>query len=46
MAGKGMTTVAGRVRRDPILDLKFGCAFTNTIFAARRVRVDLMPSCW
>ena len=31
LAGKGMTTVVGRVRRDPILDLKFVVLSHNTI---------------
>jgi aspartate-semialdehyde dehydrogenase len=34
MAGKGMTTVVGRVRRDPILDLKFVVLSHNTIRGA------------
>ncbi|RJP54685.1 MAG: aspartate-semialdehyde dehydrogenase [Anaerolineaceae bacterium] len=34
MAGKGMTTVIGRVRRDPILDLKFVVLSHNTIRGA------------
>src|SRR5215211_1066130 len=33
-AGKGMTTVVGRVRRDPILDLKFVVLSHNTIRGA------------
>jgi aspartate-semialdehyde dehydrogenase len=32
--GKGMTTVVGRVRRDPILDLKFVVLSHNTIRGA------------
>lgn len=34
LAGKGMTTVVGRVRRDPILDLKFVVLSHNTIRGA------------
>lgn len=34
MAGKGMTTVIGRVRRDPIFDLKFVVLSHNTIRGA------------
>ena len=34
MAGKGMATVVGRVRRDPILDLKFVVLSHNTIRGA------------
>lgn len=34
MTGKGMTTVVGRVRRDPILDLKFVVLSHNTIRGA------------
>jgi aspartate-semialdehyde dehydrogenase len=34
LAGKGMTTVIGRVRRDPILDLKFVVLSHNTIRGA------------
>lgn len=34
MAGNGMTTVIGRVRRDPILDLKFVVLSHNTIRGA------------
>ncbi len=34
MSGKGMTTVVGRVRRDPILDLKFVVLSHNTIRGA------------
>jgi aspartate-semialdehyde dehydrogenase len=34
MAGKGMTTVVGRVRRDPIFDLKFVVLSHNTIRGA------------
>lgn len=34
MAGKGMTTVVGRVRHDPILDLKFVVLSHNTIRGA------------
>ena len=34
MAGKGMTTVVGRLRRDPILDLKFVVLSHNTIRGA------------
>ena len=34
MAGKGMTTVVGRVRRDPILDLKFVVLSHNTVRGA------------
>lgn len=34
MAGKGMRTVVGRVRRDPILDLKFVVLSHNTIRGA------------
>ncbi len=34
LAGKGMTTVVGRVRRDPILDLKFVVLCHNTIRGA------------
>ena len=34
LTGKGMTTVVGRVRRDPILDLKFVVLSHNTIRGA------------
>ncbi|HEY3473915.1 MAG TPA: Asd/ArgC dimerization domain-containing protein, partial [Anaerolineales bacterium] len=34
LAGKGMTTVVGRVRRDPLLDLKFVVLSHNTIRGA------------
>jgi len=34
LTGKGMTTVVGRVRRDPILDLKFVTLSHNTIRGA------------
>jgi len=34
LSGKGMTTVVGRVRRDPILDLKFVVLSHNTIRGA------------
>jgi aspartate-semialdehyde dehydrogenase len=34
MAGNGMTTVVGRVRRDPLLDLKFVVLSHNTIRGA------------
>jgi aspartate-semialdehyde dehydrogenase len=34
LAGKGMTTVVGRVRRDPILDIKFVVLSHNTIRGA------------
>ena len=34
LAGKGMTTVVGRLRRDPILDLKFVVLSHNTIRGA------------
>jgi aspartate-semialdehyde dehydrogenase len=34
MTGKGMTTVVGRVRKDPILDLKFVVLSHNTIRGA------------
>jgi aspartate-semialdehyde dehydrogenase len=34
LTGKGMTTVVGRVRRDPILDLKFVALSHNTIRGA------------
>jgi aspartate-semialdehyde dehydrogenase len=34
LAGKGMTTVVGRVRRDPIFDLKFVVLSHNTIRGA------------
>lgn len=34
LSGKGMTTVIGRVRRDPILDLKFVVLSHNTIRGA------------
>lgn len=34
MQGKGMTTVVGRVRRDPLLDLKFVVLSHNTIRGA------------
>ena len=34
LTGKGMTTVIGRVRRDPILDLKFVVLSHNTIRGA------------
>jgi aspartate-semialdehyde dehydrogenase len=34
MSGKGMRTVVGRVRRDPILDLKFVVLSHNTIRGA------------
>ena len=34
LVGKGMTTVVGRVRRDPILDLKFVVLSHNTIRGA------------
>jgi aspartate-semialdehyde dehydrogenase len=34
MTGKGMTTVVGRIRRDPILDLKFVVLSHNTIRGA------------
>lgn len=34
MTGKGMTTVVGRVRRDPLLDLKFIVLSHNTIRGA------------
>ena len=34
LAGKGMTTVVGRVRKDPILDLKFVVLSHNTIRGA------------
>jgi aspartate-semialdehyde dehydrogenase len=33
-AGKGMTTVVGRVRRDPIFDVKFVVLSHNTIRGA------------
>jgi aspartate-semialdehyde dehydrogenase len=34
LTGKGMTTVVGRLRRDPILDLKFVVLSHNTIRGA------------
>jgi aspartate-semialdehyde dehydrogenase len=34
LSGKGMTTVVGRLRRDPILDLKFVVLSHNTIRGA------------
>jgi aspartate-semialdehyde dehydrogenase len=34
LTGKGMTTVVGRVRHDPILDLKFVVLSHNTIRGA------------
>ena len=34
LSGKGMTTIVGRVRRDPILDLKFVVLSHNTIRGA------------
>lgn len=34
LSGKGMTTVVGRVRRDPLLDLKFVVLSHNTIRGA------------
>jgi len=34
LIGKGMTTVVGRLRRDPILDLKFVVLSHNTIRGA------------
>jgi aspartate-semialdehyde dehydrogenase len=34
LTGKGMTTVVGRVRRDPLLDLKFVVLSHNTIRGA------------
>jgi len=34
MTGKGMTTVVGRVRRDPLFDLKFVVLSHNTIRGA------------
>jgi len=34
LTGKGMTTVVGRVRRDPIFDLKFVVLSHNTIRGA------------
>jgi aspartate-semialdehyde dehydrogenase len=34
LTGKGMTTVVGRIRRDPILDLKFVVLSHNTIRGA------------
>ena len=34
LTGRGMTTVVGRVRRDPILDLKFVVLSHNTIRGA------------
>jgi aspartate-semialdehyde dehydrogenase len=34
LTGKGMTTIVGRVRRDPILDLKFVVLSHNTIRGA------------
>ncbi|MBI3362262.1 MAG: aspartate-semialdehyde dehydrogenase [Chloroflexi bacterium] len=33
-AGKGMTTVVGRVREDPLFDVKFACLSHNTIRGA------------
>ena len=47
LAGKGMTTVVGRLRRDPILDLKFVVLSHNTIRGAAGASIynaDLLVS--